>query len=114
MEILILGILIVALMVFVSTKIKKNAAQAFEREIIETEEFSLIKPEGLLHPLRDNSEFAFEAYSKEFGDEDLRNFWRANAELLVHDGKSLKTVCAEIKNFADEIYLGRNCKGFSG
>lgn len=103
MEILIIGIIIVALMVYASTKIKKNAAEAFEREVIETEEFYVNKPEGLMHPLRDKSEFAFEAFSKDFGDEDLRNFWKANAELKVYEGKKFKDVCAEIKNSADKI-----------
>jgi hypothetical protein len=88
-------------MVYVSTKIKKNAAEAFDREIIETEEFSLIKPEGLMHPLRDKSEFAFEAFSKDFGDGNLKNYWQANAELAVHTNKSFTEVCAPIKVSAE-------------
>jgi hypothetical protein len=69
MEILILGVILVALMAYVSTRIKKSAARAFEKEVIETEDFSLVKPEGFLHPLNDDSEYAFEAYSKEFGED---------------------------------------------
>ncbi len=90
-------------MVYASTKIKKNAAEAFEREVIETEEFYLVKPAGLMHPLRDKSEFAFEAFSKDFGDENLRNFWKANAEMVIYEGKHFKDVCDEIKNLADKI-----------
>ncbi len=103
MEILIIGGAIVALMVYVSTRIKRSAAAAYDREIIETEEFSIRKPEGFMHPLRENSEFAFEAFSEVYGDGELRNFWQSNAELLVHSDKKFKDVCAEAKKNADEI-----------
>ncbi len=110
MEILIIGIIIVALMVYVSTKIKKNAAEAFKREVIETDEFYVEKPDGLMHPLRDKSEFAFEAFSKEFGDENLRNYWKANAELVVYNDRKFKDVCAEIKNSAEKLLSEGNLK----
>ncbi len=103
MEIWIIGIVIVALMVYASTKIKKNAAKAFEREVIETDEFCVTKPEGLMHPLRERSEFAFEAFSKSFGNGDLRNFWQVNAELFVHGGKTLEDVCEEVKRSSETI-----------
>src|SRR5687768_9390305 len=97
MEIFIIGGAIVALMVYVSTRIKKSAAAAYDREIIETEEFRIVKPKGFMHPLRENSEFAFEAFSEDYGDGELRNFWQSNAELLVHSNKKFKDVCAEAK-----------------
>ncbi len=102
-EIFIIGGAIVALMVYVSTRIKRSAAQAFEAEIIETEEFRIVKPEGFMHPLRENSEFAFEAYSKDYGDGELRNYWQSNAELLIHSNKKFKDVCADAKKDDDEI-----------
>lgn len=83
MEILILGIILVALMAYVSTRIKNSAAQAFEREIIETEDFRLVKPEGFLNPVNENSEYAFEAYSKDFGEEDAAEYRRAHAVVSV-------------------------------
>lgn len=79
MEILIIGLLFVALMVYVSTKIKRSAARAYEREEIDTSEFSLVKPDNLMHPIREGSEFLFEAYSKDFGDGSQRGIWRAQA-----------------------------------
>lgn len=103
MEILIVGIAVVALMVYVSTKIKKSAEQAYNREFVETAEFSLVKPEGYLHPLRDKSEFAFEAYSQNYGEGNLKNVWQSNAEMVVHSNKNFKEVCAEAKKNADEI-----------
>ncbi|CAN5362323.1 hypothetical protein BH20ACI1_BH20ACI1_01480 [soil metagenome] len=97
MEILIIGGVLVALMVLVSTKIKKSAAQAFESEIIETEEFRLVKPAGFVHPLREDSDYAFEAYSKEFGEKDERNIWRAQVYIMVSEGLNFNSVCKDIK-----------------
>jgi hypothetical protein len=81
MEILILGFILVALMAYVSTRIKKSAAQAFEKETIETEDFKIVKPEGLLNPINGNSEYAFEAYSKEFGENDAAEFRKMTARI---------------------------------
>lgn len=86
MEILILGVLLVALMAYVSTRIKKSAAQAYEKEVIETADFSLVKPEGFLHPLNNDSEYAFEAYSKEFGEEGAAaKIRRSRARVKIYD-----------------------------
>ena len=71
---IILGLILVALMVWASTKIKKTAADAFEPEFIETDAYSLQKPEGFLHVIGDETH-EFMAYSKDFGkgDESLRS-----------------------------------------
>ncbi|MGI8788473.1 MAG: hypothetical protein ACR2HG_12010 [Pyrinomonadaceae bacterium] len=103
MEILIVGIFIVALMVFVSTKIKKSAAQAFERETIETQDFRIIKPEGFVNPLREDSEFAFEAYSKDLGEKGERNIWKAQVYLTVSAGLNYKSVRDAAKRQVDVI-----------
>lgn len=85
MEILILGVILVALMAYVSTRIKKSAARAFEREVIEAEDFRLVKPEGFINPVRENSEYAFEAYTKDFGEDDAAAEHRqARAVVRVH------------------------------
>ncbi len=103
MEILIFGGVLVALMVLVSTKIKKSAARAFESEIIETENFRLIKPTGFVHPLREESNYAFEAYSKGFGEKNERNIWRAQVYLTASEKVDFKSVCKEAKKEDGEI-----------
>ncbi len=104
MEILIVGVLLVALMVYASTKIKKSAASAFETEIIENEDFSLVKPDGFISPIDENSKFAFEAYTKEFGKSDqAEDFRQATANLTVSANSIFETVCNEAKNSADKI-----------
>lgn len=78
MEILIIGGILVALMVYISTKIKKEAKLAYEQEIVETEDFRIVKAEGFIIPVKAESEFEFEAYSKDFGEEkgeDLNQCW---------------------------------------
>lgn len=97
MEILIIGGILVALMVLVSTKIKNSAAQAFESEIIEMENFRLTKPDGFLHPLRDESAYNFEAFSKEFGEKNERNVWRAQIYLTTSKGQTFNSDCKNIK-----------------
>ena len=52
MEILIIGGVLVVIMVIISTQIKKAAASAFEREVIETDDFRIVKPSGLMNPIR--------------------------------------------------------------
>ena|SRR5437773_4120997 len=84
MELLIPGLILVALMVYVSTRIKKSAARAFDTEEFENDEFSLVKPEGFLHKIND-VDFAFVAYSKEFAPEPADNFRAARAFVSVQN-----------------------------
>ena len=103
MEILIIGGVLVALMVLISTKIKKSAAQAFESEIIEGDGFRLVKPAGFIHPLRDVSDFAFEAYSKEFGEKSERNVWKAQIYVTASEGLNLVSIRKNIKQETGKI-----------
>jgi hypothetical protein len=98
MELLIPGLLLVALMVWASTKIKKRAAEAFEPETIETENYSLDKPEGFLHVL-ESPDHDFEAYSREFDEADFRTR-RAKIEIdLLHD-TTLREACDSLRENA--------------
>jgi hypothetical protein len=91
MELLIPGLLLVALMVWASTKIKKHAADAFEAELIESENYSLQKPDGFLHVLGDE-EHELSAYSKEFGKGDHTGIRQGTIEIDVYRGGNLKGV----------------------
>jgi hypothetical protein len=70
MELLIPGLILVALMVYASTRIKKTAAAAFEAETVETDHFTFEKPEGLLLVLNGDPALDAEGYSKEYGEGD--------------------------------------------
>lgn len=103
MELLIPGLILVALMVYASTKIKKNAARAFEPEHIETDEFSITKPDGFLNPLNDESGLAFIAYSKEFGKDNADNIRQASAELRVFEDANFEDICGRTKEAVTRI-----------
>ncbi len=103
MEIFIVGIAVVALMVYVSTKIKKSAAEAYEAETVETEDFVIYKPEGFIHPLNDDSGLAFVANSKDWGKNDASQFRQARAALRVISNSDFKTVCENAKKAAGKI-----------
>lgn len=85
MEILIIGGVVVLIMVIISTQIKKGVARAYDREVIETPYYRLVKPDGFIYPIHETSEYAFEAYSKAYGERRERNTWRAQAYLTVFD-----------------------------
>lgn len=103
MEILIVGVVVVALMVYVSTKIKKSVAAAFERETIDNKEFKLTKPEGFISPINENSKYAFEADSKDFGKNDAGDFRQARASLHVVSEADFETEVKTAENNAVEI-----------
>ncbi len=110
MEILIPGLILVALMVYASTKIKKRAAEAFEPEVITTERFKLRKPEGFLHVI-DSPDHAFEAYSKESGEGGDRGK-RATIEIdilrdvdLVTAREAIRQASSEF-DVSEEVYEG--------
>jgi hypothetical protein len=84
MELLIPGLILVALMVWASTRIKRNAAAAFDVEMVETDEFTIRKPEGFLHVLNDTSGLEFRSYSKDFGKIGDREVHRATIEIERH------------------------------
>lgn len=67
MEIWIIGGILVAIMIYASTRIKSAAKAAYEEEVIETETFRIIKPEGFLAPGIPKEPFVFEANSKDLG-----------------------------------------------
>ena len=89
MELLIPGLILVALMVYASTRIKKRAAEAFEPETIETQRYTLRKPEGFLHVI-DSPRHDFEAYSKAYSDDDSSR--RATIEVDIPRDTDLKSV----------------------
>ncbi len=103
MEILILGLLLVAAMVIVSMKIKRAAARAYEPETIEKEDFKIEKPAGFLYPLNSDSEFLFEAYSKQYGDKGTRNIWRARSRLRVSEGLNVRKIIGGLESHNETV-----------
>lgn len=85
MEILIPGLILVALMVWASTRIKKTAAAAWEEETIAGDGFVIQKPEGFLNVIGGDAQYAFEAYSKDFGGPGAEDIRAAYATVKISD-----------------------------
>jgi hypothetical protein len=96
MELLIPGLILVALMVYASTRIKRTAARAFEAETVETDEFVVQKPDGFLNVLNLDPELSFEAYSKDFGTKGDLDIRAATAKLRVRDDSTVDDLIKEI------------------
>ncbi len=103
MEILIPGLILVALMAWASTKIKKRAADAYQAESIDAEGYSLRKSEGFLHVLGD-ANHAFYANTREFaGDEDSAQVRRATIEVDVFRDTTLANVRQSVIDAAQGV-----------
>jgi hypothetical protein len=95
MEILIVGLIIVALMVYTSTRVKRNAAAAYEAETIDGGEFVIDKPEGFLHNLNADPRYLFEAYS--------RNFSEDHPKIRVGTARVTTVLNSSVQRVADEL-----------
>ena len=99
MELLIPGLILVALMVWASTKIKKTAADAFQEEHIETDAYALRKPEGFLHVIGDDNHELM-AYSREYGKVDNTGVRQATIELDILHDSSVENAIESIRQSA--------------
>lgn len=102
MEILIPGLILVALMVYASTKIKKASAQALEAEQVETPDYVISKPAGFINVISPDDGLLFHAYTKEFA-EDAPAFRRAEATIRVFDNSDARDLYGELKRSADRV-----------
>lgn len=103
MEILVPGLILVALMVYASTKIKKRAAAAYEQESYAGDGFSIVKPEGFIIPAEMPAGLEFNASSKEYGRDEADAVRQVNAEVRRHRDKSLEDLRTSILSSAVEI-----------
>lgn len=103
MELLVPGLILVALMVWASTRIKKNAAAAFDAETVENDQFIIQKPEGFLHVLNDDSGLAFRSYSKDFGKVGDKEVKKATIEIEHHAGENIDQIKAAVEGNVESI-----------
>lgn len=101
--IVIIGLIIVILMVITSTKIKKSAKAAFEPETFENEAFTIMKPDGFIIPFNEKSPYSFEAYSKDFGDDEAAKLNQCQAVISVKNGFQKNSSTKTKKNEKDVL-----------
>ena len=105
MEILIIGVIVVAIMAYVSTKIKRAASEAYEQENVETEDFRIIKPESFIIPVKEKSEFVFETYSKDYGEDLAEKFRQCRVVVKEKDGIENDADVLESEKVEDNVTL---------
>lgn len=106
MEILIPGLILVALMVYASTKIKKSAAEAYEQEMVETDEISIIKPEGFISLVDPQNGLLFDAHSKEFGYDAAGDQSRASGEVRFIEATTVDDIVVSLNaELPDEDHI---------
>jgi hypothetical protein len=93
----------IALLLFISSKIRNAANQAYEPERIERENFSINKPEGYLNPVEWTPNKPFEAYTRELGERSMGRLRKSLAKLTVSDGLNFDNLRKEIKKDAQEF-----------
>ena len=87
----------IALLIFISTKIRNAANAAYEPEIIRRENFQIFKPEGYLNPVEWTQAKPFEAYTREVGERASGRLRKSLVKLTVSDGLSFDNLRKEIK-----------------
>lgn len=108
MELLVPGLILVAVMVYVSTRIKRSAAAAYEAETIETEYFSIRKPEGFIAVADPRPPLLFEAYTKEYGVGDRENDRLTTATVRKSaEVPELSSIISEWHIGEDQVVEGR-------
>ncbi len=88
----------IALLMFVSTKIRNAANAAYEPEIVERENFKIFKPEGYLNPVEWTETVPFEAYTRELGERSMGRLRKSAAKMTVSDGLNFDNLRKEIKS----------------
>lgn len=93
----------IALLLFISTKIRNAASAAYEPENIERDNFSIYKPEGFLNPVDYTEKTPFEAYTREVGERAAGRLRKSLVKLTVSDGLNFDNLRKEIKQNAQEF-----------
>src|SRR5215218_8926411 len=96
MELLIPGLILVAVMAYASTKLKKATARALEAEEIETGEFSISKPAGFINVVSPDDGLLFKAYTKDYA-ENAPNSRKAEATISTTESSNIQQVLEELK-----------------
>jgi hypothetical protein len=81
MECLIPGLILVGLMIYASTRIKRASAGAYAPETIESEAFVFEKADEFLNKVEPAKGLEVEGYSREYGSGDAANIRQATYEV---------------------------------
>jgi hypothetical protein len=107
MEFVIPGLILVAVMVYVSTRIKRSAAEAYQAETVETELFLIRKPDGFVAIASPAAPLLFEAYTRDYGTGEHENDRLISATVTRSPGGDPTEVISEWHIGEDRVVEGR-------
>ncbi len=93
----------IALLLFISSRIRNAADAAYQPERIERDDFRIFKPEGYLTPVEFTTAAPFEAYTRELGERSMGRLRKSLVKLTVSDGLKFDEQRREIKKNAPEF-----------
>lgn len=93
----------IAVLLFISSRIRNAASAAYEPEKIERENFSINKPEGYLNPVEWTETVPFEAYTREVGERAAGRLRKSLVKLTVSDGLNFDNLRKDLKKNAEEF-----------
>ncbi|HKX82627.1 MAG TPA: hypothetical protein VJL58_00275 [Pyrinomonadaceae bacterium] len=102
MELLIPGLILVALMIWASTKIKKSAAAAYAEETFTADRFTIEKPEGFIIPVNEDSPYVFTARTKEYETIGRESIPQATASVTI-ESDGFESVCRAIRSRVEKV-----------
>jgi len=102
-DVLILGLIIVGLMVYASTRIKRISREAFEFERIEIDDFVFEKPDGFLNVVVPREPLLLDGYSRDFGEENASNIRKAQYSLVFRKGVDVVDAFGDIKSLGSVV-----------
>ncbi|HMT06600.1 MAG TPA: hypothetical protein PKA82_01245 [Pyrinomonadaceae bacterium] len=102
-DVLIIGLIIVGLMVYASTRIKRISREAFEFERIETDQYVLEKPDGFLNVIAPREPLLLDGYSREFGEENASNIRRGTYNLVSRNGVEIAAAFGDIESLGTVV-----------
>ena len=82
----------IALLIFISSRIRNVASTAFEPELVKKNDFVIFKPEGYLTPIDEASDYPFEAMTREVGERKAGRLRKSTAKLEIYDGLQFEEI----------------------
>lgn len=93
----------IAILLFISSRIRNAANAAYEPEKIVRENFSIYKAEGYLNPVEWTETVPFEAYTREVGERSAGRLRKSLAKMTVSDGLNFDGLRKDLKKNAEEF-----------
>ena len=93
----------IALLLFISTRIRKSASAAFVPETINKNDFVIFKPEGYLTPIDEVTDYPFEAFTREVGERKAGRMRKSTAKLEIYDGLQFEEIREQTREKFPEI-----------